>query len=45
MIHMERKNVTITEEQYKFIEENHINLSSFVREELDSLMDKYENIE
>lgn len=44
MQHMERKNISIDEEQEEFINEHHINLSSFVREQLDDLMDKYEDL-
>lgn len=32
---MERKNITITEEQDQWIRDNHINLSSLVRECID----------
>ena len=33
---MIRKNITITEEQAEWIDENHINLSSLVRECIDT---------
>jgi hypothetical protein len=36
---MKRKNITIREDQAEWVEENHLNLSSFVREKLDGLME------
>ncbi|SIR77549.1 hypothetical protein SAMN05421858_3788 [Haladaptatus litoreus] len=36
---MERRNITIREEQDKWIRENHINLSSLVRECIDNRME------
>lgn len=42
---MARKTVTIDEEHEEFIDEHHLNLSSFVREQLDELMERYEDIE
>ena len=36
---MERKNITIREDQAEWIESNHLNLSRFVQDELDELMD------
>lgn len=44
MQHMKRKNISIEEEQAEFIDEHHINLSSFVREQLEEMMDEYENL-
>jgi hypothetical protein len=34
-----RKNITIREDQAEWVEENHLNLSSFVREQLDELIE------
>jgi len=35
-----RKNITIREDQAEWVEENHLNLSSFVREKLDELIEE-----
>ena len=35
-----RKNITIREDQAEWIEENHLNLSSFVRGQLDELIEE-----
>ena len=45
MQHMKRKNISIKEEQAEFIDEHHINLSSFVREQLEEMMSDYEKLE
>jgi hypothetical protein len=37
-----RKNITIREDQAEWVEENHLNLSSFVREQLDELIEDQE---
>ncbi len=37
-----RKNITIREDQAEWVEENHLNLSSFVREQLDELIEERE---
>jgi hypothetical protein len=37
-----RKNITIQEDQAEWVEENHLNLSSFVREQLDELIEQRE---
>ena len=34
-----RKNITIREDQAEWVEENHLNLSSFVRGKLDELIE------
>jgi len=34
-----RKNITIREDQAEWVEENHLNLSSFVRGQLDELIE------
>ncbi len=39
---MRRKNLTIRDDQAKWVEENHLNLSSFLREKLDELIEKRE---
>jgi len=38
-----RKNITIREDQAEWIEENHLNLSSFVRGQLDELIEERES--
>ena len=38
-----RKNITIREDQAEWVEENHLNLSSFVRGQLDELIEEREN--
>jgi hypothetical protein len=35
-----RKNITIREDQAEWVEENHLNLSSFVRSQLDDLIEE-----
>ena len=35
-----RKNITIREDQAEWVEENHLNLSSFVRGQLDDLIEE-----
>ncbi len=35
-----RKNITIREDQAEWVEENHLNLSSFVRGKLDDLIEE-----
>jgi len=35
-----RKNITIREDQAEWVEENHLNLSSFVRGQLDELIEE-----
>ncbi len=37
-----RKNITIREDQAEWVEENHLNLSSFVRSQLDQLIEERE---
>jgi hypothetical protein len=37
-----RKNITIREDQAEWVEENHLNLSSFVRSQLDELIEERE---
>jgi len=37
---MRRKNITIREDQAEWVEENHLNLSSFVRGKLDELIEE-----
>jgi len=37
-----RKNITIREDQAEWVEENHLNLSSFVRGKLDELIEERE---
>jgi hypothetical protein len=39
---MERKNITIREDQAEWVEESHLNLSSFVQEKLDELIEQRE---
>lgn len=39
MMCMERKNITIREDQAEWVAENHLNLSRFVQDKLDELMD------
>jgi len=36
---MERKNITIREDQAQWVDENHLNLSRFVQDKLDELME------
>lgn len=38
-----RKTITIREDQDEFIENEHLNLSSFIREQLDELMEERES--
>ena len=40
---MERKNITIREDQEEWIQNNHLNLSSFVQEKLDELIEERES--
>jgi hypothetical protein len=40
---VERKNITIREDQAEWVEENHLNLSSFVQEKLDELIEQRES--
>ena len=40
--HVRRKNITIREDQAVWAEENHLNLSSFVRGKLDELIEERE---
>lgn len=40
---MKQKTVTIREDQQEWIERNHLNLSSFIRERLDELIEEREN--
>ncbi len=42
---MIRKNITITEEQAEWIDENHINLSSLVRECIDAKRGESGNVD
>ena len=37
---VKRKTITIREDQEEWIQENHLNLSSFVQEQLDELIDE-----
>ena len=37
---MRRKNITIREDQAEWVKENHLNLSSFVRGQLDELIEE-----
>jgi coenzyme F420-reducing hydrogenase beta subunit len=41
-ITVKRKTITIREDQDEWIEDQHINLSSFVREQLDELIEERE---
>lgn len=41
-ITVERKNITIREDQAEWVDETHLNLSSFVREKLDDLIEQGE---
>ena len=41
-ITVKRKTITIREDQDEWIEDQHLNLSSFVREQLDELIEKRE---
>lgn len=38
---MQRKNITLTDEQAKWIRETHLNLSRFVQDKLKEEMNKY----
>ena len=38
-----RKTITIREDQEEWIQENHLNLSSFVQEQLDELIEERES--
>jgi hypothetical protein len=38
-----RKNISIRDDQEEWIQENHLNLSSFVQEKLDELIEEREN--
>ena len=38
-----RKNISIRDDQEEWIQENHLNLSSFVQEKLDELIEKRES--
>lgn len=40
---VKRKTITIREDQDEWIEEQHLNLSSFVQEQLDELIEEREN--
>ncbi|WP_459825808.1 hypothetical protein [Halorubrum luteum] len=40
---MRRKTITIREDQEEWIQENHLNLSSFVQEQLDELIEERES--
>ncbi len=35
-----RKNITIREDQAEWVEDNHLNLSSFIRDQLDQLIEE-----
>jgi len=37
---VKRKTITIREDQEEWIQENHLNLSSFIREQLDELIEE-----
>jgi len=37
---MRQKSITITEEQAEFVDEDYLNLSQFVQDRLDELMEK-----
>jgi len=37
---VERKDITIREDQAEWLEDSHLNLSSFVREKLDELIEE-----
>jgi len=39
---VKRKTITIREDQDEWIEENHLNLSSFIRDQLDQLIEERE---
>ena len=41
-ITVKRKTITIREDQDEWIEDHHLNLSSFVREQLDELIEERE---
>jgi len=41
-ITVKRKTITIREDQDEWIENNHLNLSSFIREQLDELIEERE---
>ena len=40
---VKRKTITIREDQEEWIQENHLNLSSFVQEKLDELIEQRES--
>jgi hypothetical protein len=40
MYTVKRKTITIREDQEEWIQENHLNLSSFVQEQLDELIEE-----
>ena len=40
---VKRKTITIREDQEEWIQENHLNLSSFVQEQLDELIEQRES--
>ncbi|QSG04859.1 hypothetical protein [Halapricum desulfuricans] len=39
---MKRKTITIREDQEEWIQDNHLNLSSFIQEQLDELIEERE---
>jgi hypothetical protein len=39
---VERRNITIREDQAEWVDENHLSLSSFVQEKLDELIEQRE---
>ncbi len=39
---VQKKTITIKEEQEEWVQENHLNLSSFVQEKLDEFIEKRE---
>jgi hypothetical protein len=39
---VQKKTITIKEEQEEWVQENHLNLSSFVQEQLDEFIEKRE---
>ena len=41
-ITVKRKTITIREDQHEWIEDHHLNLSSFIREQLDELIEERE---
>jgi len=40
---VKRKNITIHDDQEEWVQENHLNLSSFVQEKLDELIEEQES--